>query len=305
MKKYLLNEQIIIDLLTDNKIGIIDGGARGELFPPFKYVNKKILQIFRFDPETKTDIVNYTNEDIIFKKALWKNSDKIKLNVAIDPSASSVYPFNRDLQKHIDPHADKRKTKKVVEIESINLDQIIKDYPHLKIDFIKLDIHGAEFDVLEGAIEVLKTTLGMLIESWVIPIHKGQKTRGHVEALASDNQFYVFEENHMGKWPRLGDSFSKRQTVPIDTLFFKDPLLDKNITKKEDALKLIGIANLFGHNAFAMQLTQHFYAANVLDQKIYTFMIEFIKKHGTKTLKDKLVYKVLKLNHRFSDCSFK
>ncbi len=305
MNKYLLNEEPIVDILSNNKIVIIDGGARGQLFPPFKYINKKILQILRFDPETGTDIEGYTDNDMVFRKALWHSRDRIKLNIAESPPASSVYPFNRKLQKYIDPFVDLRKTKEIVEVDTISLDDIINDHPQLTIDFVKLDIHGAEFDVLQGGREVLKTSLGLLIESWILPIHKGQKTRAHVEALAFDNQFYVFEENHLGKWARLGDRFSKRQSVPIDTLFFKDPLLDENVTEQGGALKLIGIANLFGHNAFALQLTQYFYDSNILEEKYCHLITSFINKYGTKTLKDRIADKAQKISDMLSSCAFK
>lgn len=305
MKKYLLNEEYIINLLENNKIGIIDGGARGDLFPPFKYLNKDTIQLFRFEPESDSDISNYSKNDVISRKALWKDDKGVNLNVAFEPSASSVYPFNSDLQKYIDPHAKLRATEKIVEVETIDLNKFIRNNPNYTIDFIKLDIHGAEYDVLKGASDVLNKTKGLLIESWVIPIHKGQKTRAHVEALAFDHQFYVFEENPLGKWVRLSKDFSKGQIVPIDTLYFKDPLIDNNIDNFIDIIKLIGIANLFGHNAYAQQLTDHFHNIGTLKTESYNFIIDFIKKYGKKTIKERIADKAEDLYAKLSYCSFK
>ena len=303
-KKYLLNEKLIVKLLADNKIVVVDGGARGALFPPFNQLNTEITKVLRFEPEPDADIINHANNDITFNKGLWHSNGKVNLNVAIEPSASSTYPFNIELQRHIDPHIEVRKTKKKVSIEVISLDELIKNNNSLKIDFIKLDVHGAEYDVLKGANKVLESTLGLLIESWIIPIHKKQKIRAHVEALVYESNFYVFEEYKRANWARLKERFSKYQTVAMDTLYFKDPILDKNITNQIDAIKIIGLANLFDHNAYALQLAEYFYKSKILTKIYHTIIIEHINENRQPIL-DSLMWKLEKVFSRVSSCSFR
>ncbi len=305
MKNYILNESAIIDILKNDKIVVIDGGARGELFAPFNFVNREIIQVMRFEPDVDAEVVDSTSNDLVFRKALWNSRGQIDINIAIQGSTSSVYPFNVELQKHIDPYINVRKTKEVVTVDTISLNELVEENNSMKIDFIKLDIHGAEYEVLEGASEVLKSTLGLLIETWVIPIHKGQKTRAHVEALAFDSGFYAFEEYSRSNWARKRDKFIKRQLITLDTLFFKDPILDKNVTDKVAAVKLIGMADLFEHNGYALQITEHFYNEKVLDEPLYKLIINHLNKNNKVSLKEKLLLKCQKFCDRMSVCAFK
>lgn len=305
MKKFLLNQPAIVDILKKDNIVVIDGGARGDLFAPFNKVNKNIIKVIRFDPDPDASFNNVSPQDIVFHKALWNSSGKININIAKDPRASSALPFNRELQKHIDPYYTERNVDKTVEVETISLDELLLQQKDLKIDFIKLDIHGAEYEVLKGATHTLKNTIGLLIESWVIPIHKGQKLRAHVEVLAYDHQFYAFEENYQSKWIRNKSKFTKEQPIAIDTLSFKDPILDNNITDSISAIKLIGVANLFDHNGYALQLNTYFYTQGILDRKTHDLISNFINTHSTKSMRDIISLKLSKVFGRIADCSFK
>ncbi len=301
MRKVLLNQPFIKELLEGNKLVIIDGGARGDLFSPFNIVDEKILKVIRFEADAGAQIVS-NEKEIVVPKALWNVSKTIQLNVAVEPSSSSVYPFNKQLQQHIDPLKSVRRTEREVELEAISIDEFCIQQGGLTIDFIKLDIHGAEFEVLEGAINALKSTLGLLVESWILPIHKGQKTRASVELLAFEHQFYVFEENMRSMWGRKPKNYVKRQPVALDTLFFKDPLLDDTIKSEVEAIKLIGMAELFGHYGFVEQLVKKFDDEKVLSKDLSNKISSFVKSNCQPTLIDKIKFKFRKLaTSRFSD----
>jgi len=304
MSKYILDNPVIIDLLRNDKIVVIDGGARGELFPPFNALNREIVQVLRFEPDANAQPEDNSENDLVFNKALWNSKGKIDINIAKAPASSSVFPFNTELQQYIDPHKHVRITEKVVTVDSISLDELVTENPDLKIDFIKLDIHGAEYEVLQGATKTLQSTLGLLIETWTIPIHVGQKTRAHVEALAYENMFYVFEEYPRAVWARGGAQYSKKQVVALDTLFFKDPLLDSNVKTQVDAIKLIGLANLFGHNGYAIQLSKDLYQKKILEEQFYTLIVDLLKNLNT-TVKNNLALKLDKLQRKYSTCAFK
>ena len=239
-------------------------------------------------------------------KALWNGSQQITLNIAMEPSVSSVFPFNRKLQEYIDPYLDKRRTRETTEVQAISLDDFSTEFEIPRIDFIKLDIHGSEYQVLEGSQVVLENTLGLLIESWVLPIHLGQKIRASVELLAYENGFYVFEEFHRSEWARKGNQFGKGQLVALDTLYFKDPILDENVVSLVDSIKLIGMADLFEHHAYALQLAEYFHEKEILDHKSFDIIIDCLHINCKSTLKEKVFLKMLSFaKRRFLSCSFK
>ena len=70
----------------------------------------------------------------------------------------------------------------------------------------------------------------------------------------------------------------------MDTLYFKDPILDKNIKDQTDAIKIIGLTNLFNHNAYAVQLAEYFYKNKVIDKKYYDIIIKNINKNNRPIL---------------------
>jgi FkbM family methyltransferase len=303
--QHLLNSAFFANELGESKISVIDGGARGELFSPLNRIDTSRLQVIRFEPDAEAEIVG-ESDDIVVSKALWSEKTELTLNVAVEPSASSVLPFNRELQQHIDPFLKQRSTAKTVKLDAISIDDFVRESDIDGIDFIKLDIHGAEYEVLKGAGQTLDKTLGLLVESWIIPIHKGQKTRAHVEALAGDHGFYVFEENMRSEWGRRPKEFHKRQPVALDTLFFRDPMLDDAITSKTQALKLIGLADVFEHHAYAIQLSEYFGKKGILEDSLVRKTVGFIRSNARPGLKEKVLNKLRKLSkQKLNSSTFK
>lgn len=287
MKNHLLNNKALVSLLQDDPIVVLDGGARGTLFKPFGDLVPQIVKVLKFEPDPGASIQHNKNE-IIVPKALYDKTGTINLNIAVQPAASSVFPFNRELQQYIDPHADVRKTAESVSVECTSLDEFCQEASVSQVDFIKLDIHGCEHEVLTGAKEALNNTLGLLVENWVLPIHKGQHTRASIELMLFERQFYVFEEYVQSAWGRMGKKYRKKQPVTIDTLYFRDPLIDHTKLTMIQALKLIGTAELFEHYGYAEQLTEYFKEKKVLDSMYYSLIKDHFKKYNQTTFVQKI-----------------
>ena len=56
------------------------------------------------------------------------------------------------------------KINKIIEVDTILLDDIVKELKLIVIDFLKIDVEGAELDVLKGAEESLKFTKNIAME---------------------------------------------------------------------------------------------------------------------------------------------
>jgi hypothetical protein len=146
--------------------------------------------------------------------------------------------------------------------------------------------------------------LGLLVESWIIPVHLEQKTRGDVERLALDSGFYVFEENIISKWGRKTDRFMKRQPVAVDTLFFKDILLNNAINDKVKIIKLIGLADLFGHYGFAWQVTKYAIDNKILDKFWEGLILKHLESKSEMKLSNRLRAKLIRIVNQLNDCAF-
>jgi len=67
-----------------------------------------------------------------------------------------------------------------IEVEMTTLDSYCKDMP--KIDFIKVDVQGAEIDVVRGGQETLKRARFLLCETTDAEIYEGQANKAHLLA---------------------------------------------------------------------------------------------------------------------------
>ncbi len=116
-------------------------------------------KVFAFEPEPSN------------LKALKKNLELNKLtNVIIIPFACSDKKDKLKLylnEKNSGGHSLIKKQKKFIEVEVDTLDNIIKKYKIKKVHLIKIDVEGAEADVLKGAKIILERDHPRIIfEAW-------------------------------------------------------------------------------------------------------------------------------------------
>ena len=116
----------------------------------------------------------------------------------------------------------------------------------------------------------------------------------------------MFEEFAQAKWARLDKSHSKKQPIAIDSLYFKDPLLDNNLKSKIEAIKLIGITDLFNHTGFAIQLNDYFHEIKMINNDLHKQCNIILKQNFKESPLDKIKHKLLlKIEDYLNDCSFK
>ena len=70
--------------------------------------------------------------------------------------------------------------KNTTELEAITLHQFIEQQKIKNIDFIKIDVQGAELDIFKGAKEHLAQVLTIVSEVEFVPIYKNQPLFGDV-----------------------------------------------------------------------------------------------------------------------------
>lgn len=163
---------------------------------------------------------------------------------------------------------------KVVDTEEMatqDMDSFAAEHGLERIDFIKLDVEGAELDVLEGAEDLLSNSvLGLRLEVLFIESRKGQPLFSDIEIFLREKGFALFELCPFRRARRsLPDKLTPQfcsdygQTTWAEALFLRDAVAELNgeseRARKWDLVsitKLASIMDVFGLNDCSVELLQ-------------------------------------------------
>jgi hypothetical protein len=80
------------------------------------------------------------------------------------------------------------------------LTEIVCSTPLKHIDFLSLDVQGAEFDILKGADQLLKIKcIGVQLEAEFVKIYENQKTFSDINALMESLGFELLDLDSFGR----------------------------------------------------------------------------------------------------------
>ena len=119
-----------------------------------------------------------------YSHALGKDNEQRKFYITQNPMCSSLYKPNEELIKLYN-NFEVAYLKKETEIETISLDYFVEKHEVGDIDFIKIDVQGAELDVFKGGSKTLKNVLKIVCEVEFIQHYENQPLFGEVSDYLS------------------------------------------------------------------------------------------------------------------------
>lgn len=281
-------DDFVIENFTSNlglhdEIIIIDGGARNKLFPPVDKINNK--KVYAFDADPSAEILDKSL--IKMPYGLWKNSEKVQLHIALQPTTSSIYPPNLELCDFLlgPEYGTKcRKTLKKAYVNCVSLDDLYEQGKIPQTDIIKLDVHSAEYEVLESSKLILPETKIVLVETWGFEFHHGQKLTSHVEVLMNSYGFYGIDIDPSYGFNQAcsyGNKLNgdRRLLHSTDTLFVNF----NHFESENDAIKQIVLMSLFRYNTIALKYLEDYLDNKIIEKKIYLILKELILKSSLKS----------------------
>lgn len=181
--------------------------------------------------------------------ALWERRERRPLYVTRHPMCSSLYePDPRYIEAFM--ALDVQTVEKIVEVEVVDLDGVVRDYGIAPPDFIKIDIQGAELNVFRGGVAALASVLQIVTEVEFAPTYRGQPLFGDVDRYLREQGFIFHRFNRMhGRMlkPLLLNNNPELHTQHLwtDALFVRDYLAPEGLEPPQ-LLKAAVLADLYG-----------------------------------------------------------
>lgn len=212
-------------VLKDSSLTLLDVGA-ADGAPPRWSPYASLIHYVAVEPDSRsaqtvatTKTGGYLSSAVV-PSGLWSESRAIDLNLCRKPQVSSVYEPNTDFLLNF-PNPERFD---IVDSKSMNVTTIdaVTTERNISFDGLKIDVQGAEREVLRGAEKALDQVLLVEAEVEFIPLYKNQPLFGAVSEILAEREFEFVDFLAMYRWhPHHLDGTG--QLVFADALFMRTP----------------------------------------------------------------------------------
>jgi FkbM family methyltransferase len=230
------------------------------------------LTIYGFDADE--DACIQANADLETRQVNWKEvhiplalgneQGEATLYVTQHPMCSSLYAPNESYLSRFNGLPELVNLDFTVELEVTTLDDFCEAEAIEEIDFLQVDVQGADLQVLEGASKVLeRSTLAVQIEVEFSHLYTNQPLFSDIDAYLRKREFTLFD---------LATAYRTRMRSPIqsnahpgqllwaDAFYFRDLIRDDLATSlptPNRILKLACIADVMNFPDYALELLEY------------------------------------------------
>ncbi|NET01101.1 MAG: FkbM family methyltransferase [Sphaerospermopsis sp. SIO1G1] len=187
---YVISELMAKELSNKNLVVADVGAAYGtdSRWHPVK----NLTQFVTFEPDTRSQDYTTTNKTVNFATGLSNIKGQQCLYLTKLPAASSLYPINSEQIQNF-ANKDWHEVVGSTLIELDTLDNCLATRQELKPDFLKVDVEGADLDVIKGGVNALENSiLGLQIEVSFIERHKGAPCFSETDTFLKSQGFDLF-----------------------------------------------------------------------------------------------------------------
>jgi FkbM family methyltransferase len=217
---------------------------------------------FEVDPDLCSNLNKQSPKGVVYYPvALGRTEESRAFHETQDPMCSSLYvPDER--YPELFQNLEVMKLKAVRQIDTVSLNQFAKEYNIGAVDFIKIDIQGAELEVFQGGTEVLKDVLCIISEVEFLPLYKDQPLFGEVEAFLGRQGLRFHKFLGVGGRAMKPVIINGNPNFPVqhmwaDAVFFRD-LLGSRFLNDAQLLKLAILLDLYQSPDVAFFLLNQF-----------------------------------------------
>jgi FkbM family methyltransferase len=228
------------------------------------------LTIYGFDADP--DACETANQDLAQRAVNWQETHlpyaladgvgESTLYVTHNPMCSSLYPPNEALMQHFIGLPELAGLAYTCQVETTTLDSVLPTEP---VDFLQIDVQGADLRVLQGATQLLsRSVLAIQIEVEFSPLYQNQPLFAEVDQFLRQRGFMLFDLVSVGRMQRspLCSTSRPGQVLWADAIYFRDPLQVDDATNPafythpDALLKLACIADILEFTDYATELLE-------------------------------------------------
>ena len=251
---------------SDQKLFLIDVGARWGANPPWDQLDQKYINYLGFEPdeaECASLIEKYKTSSVDYIPIGLSDSaaDHI-LYLTREPGCSSIFPPNMSFMSKL-YLAERWNIQKEIPIKTVPLAQIL-DERGVVPDALKIDVQGAALNVLRGVGKHLDSILLVDVEVEFSAMYQGQALFGEVDQLLRKHGFELLDINkYYARRKILELKYSSRgQVIFADVLYVRSVenfySVKMSIDERRTKLwNLIIMLSLYGHFDLAIEFAQH------------------------------------------------
>lgn len=228
--------------------------------------------------------LNYT--EVHLPRAISGNVGDAPLYVTKAVHCSSLYPPNTSLTDRLMGYREGLELDFSIEIETTTLDELFDSQEISQIDFLQVDVQGADLDVLNGARSLLgRGVLGVEVEVEFSPLYQNQPLFSDIDIFLRDCDFSLFDLNMNDPWCRQfrhsSPIFSNQrpgQLLWADALYLRDIVAynpDHLLSSPQALLKQACIADILEFTDYAFELLE-FMTLNYGDDPQYNYAPEIL-----------------------------
>jgi FkbM family methyltransferase len=226
------------------------------------------LSIYGFDADA--DACAFANADLENRRINWtehhvplalgKVPGEATLYVTQDPMCSSLYPPNESYLARFRGLSELVNLDFTVGIETTTLDEFCQVEALAAIDFLQVDVQGADLDVLKGAEKLLSTTLAVQTEVEFSSLYLNQPLFADTDVYLRNHGFTLFDLT-MARRARARSPIAsvKRQGQLLwgDAFYLRDLLQEDKQATPEQIFKLACVADALDFSDYALELLEH------------------------------------------------
>ena len=229
------------------------------------------LTIYGFDADA--DACDAANADLEQRNINWKErhvplamsnkSGDSTLYVTKHPMCSSLYPPNETFLARFSGLPELVNLDFTIDLETTTLKDFCEAENIETIDFLQVDVQGADLAVLEGAGQLLEKLLAVQIEVEFSPLYSGQPLFADVDRFLRAKEFSLFDLFQSRRLRRNSPIASKRHQGQLlwgEAFYFCDLLQSDVKSHKKDAtqlFKLACVADALDFSDYALELLIH------------------------------------------------